>query len=122
MTKEQRNYIKQEVKNLDTNMLKECIYLGFTSLSIASIMSNKKKFVGIGKELYLLQQELKQRGIALKKVKDEEGVNMSFVPYTKPDLHAKADVTMTIPTFSELMSMPLPTDLPKHGYLTIYLP
>lgn len=35
----------------------------------------------------------------------------------KEKAHIKAPAKMTIPSFSELLSMPLPSDLPAHGYL-----
>jgi hypothetical protein len=64
----------------------------------------------------LLHDELKNRGYTFEVLDcPPHGKDFAFIRYDKK---AHEPVTMKIPTPSELLAMPVPTDLPKHGYLT----
>jgi len=118
MNKTERDYIKKGVKGLPTDILEDCIMMGLSTLSFATMMNDKKKFITIGKELFLLHQELKQRGFKVTKEKMDGAIKINIVPYIKVDIKRNSTITMLIPSVDQLINGPIQPDLPKHGYLS----
>jgi hypothetical protein len=68
------------------------------------------------KDFDLFHAELKKKGYTFDYVDcPHHGKELAFKKY---DYLAHSPCKMKVPSISALLSMPLPTDLPKHGYLT----
>jgi hypothetical protein len=126
MNKADRDYIKQGVKDVPTQDLTEYILAGIATFTLAKMKGDKDRISRYGKELFLLEQELKSRGLRLKREQTELGRVLSFVPYTKPDPLRNSPIKLVIPSVDQLINGPIAHDLPKHGYLSsssvIHLP
>lgn len=119
MNKEYKDKILPRLKKVSKEDLQRGLINGIMMASLVPD-SDFHSFRHIGEEMFLIKKELKARGIKTIKKDTEQGIFLSFEPM--PDELAKAEVKMKIPTITELLAMPLPTDLPKHGYITIQLP
>ncbi len=117
MNKEYKAAILPHLKTLHTQELQRGILNGILLSAFAPDFHTLRAVV---EEMSLLKRELKARGIKTVKEDTPSGLRLRFEK--AEDTFAKQPVKMIIPTITELLSMPLPTDLPPHGYLTIQLP
>ena len=121
MTKTKRLRMQMQLKNIGTIALKEYVIKGIV-LMLGE--EDDSRFFKIGREVALLKRELKIRGIKVTKMLSPIGPVIGFAYMLKPinlpappDTFAKADCVMVIPSITDLLNLPLPTDLPTHGYI-----
>jgi hypothetical protein len=74
------------------------------------------------RELIILRQEMKVRGFDLLPHVMGMGIVMEVLPndpilLALPDHKAMGPVVMDIPSIDTILSYPLPSDLPQHGYI-----
>lgn len=131
MKKADRDYIKQGVKDIPTEELTEYIIQGIAIFTLANKQGDKRRTNQYGRELFLLEQELKSRGFRILRQQTNlaegiSGLGIKVVPYTKPDPKRHSPISMVIPSPLQLINGPIQPDLPKHGYLSnssvIHLP
>jgi hypothetical protein len=68
------------------------------------------------KDFDLCHKELMKKGYTYEEVDcPHHGKELAFKKY---DYLAHSPCKMKVPSLSAILSMPLPSDLPKHGYLT----
>lgn len=118
MNKTKMAAMMTSLRTLTTEHLQESVVHGIAIA--AAYIGNRKTLKQVVTELFVIKKELKRRNIKAVKVHTPMGLAVDFLPL--PDLKAKGPVLMTIPSPTELIEGKVATDLPRHGYLTVYLP
>lgn len=118
MQRKKRLRMQQQLKTFATEDL-----LRFISKAIVVMFRDPSRIKQIGREYHLLKREMGIRGFIVDRFFTPFGMGLGIIPNDTiqlaiPDHRAMGPVTMLIPSVDTILSFPLPTDLPQHGYLT----
>lgn len=103
-----KTFKEKALRNASRYSVEELEHAYATGYSLILLSYNFRTFRQLAEELALVKSILNKRGIKVVKLNDRVRFEDALV---------HSPIKMIIPTVDELLALPLPPDLPKHGYL-----
>jgi hypothetical protein len=121
MDRKTRLTLKIKARGFETENIVEGI---IKTLALLVMSPKSPRFKRRCQQIHILKNEVKSRGFIIVKHITPFGMALEIIPnqtiaLALPDYHAMAPCSMEIPSITDLLAAPLPSDLPKHGYLKV---
>lgn len=111
--------LKMRARELDMESI-----VTYITKTLALLVTQPKslRFKSRCQEIHILKRELQTRGFIVFKHVTPFGMAIAIlgsepIALALPDHKAMSPCSMEIPSITTILSLPLPSDLPKHGYL-----